>query len=100
MYHEVLNQNEKFNAEVLTSIRRISQKMAEKSAHLIVMACYPYTIMQEHILLVIQEHIMVLNMEVFTHPPYSPGLASSDYHSFLDRCNIFRRKIVYKLPRL
>lgn len=49
---------------------------------------------------VTKEKIMVLNMEVLLHPPYSPGLATVDNHLFRSLQNNLRENSLLIMKRL
>jgi histone-lysine N-methyltransferase SETMAR len=83
--YELLRPNKTINSEVYCQqLDRVNECLKEKRPHLVKRkgVVFHQDNARPHVSKMTQQKIKELNWEISDHPPYSPNLAPSDYHSF------------------
>ncbi|KAM0729387.1 Mariner Mos1 transposase [Formica fusca] len=85
VYYELLKPNETITGAVYrTQLMRLSRALKEKRAHY---SRHDKVILlhdnaRPHVAAPVKTYLETFNWEVLPHPPYSPDIASSDFHMF------------------
>ncbi len=74
--------------------QRTSQKIMFKKGEQLQQSFVSYMATPAHTSNVARQKQIELGCELLTHPPYSPDLASSDFHLFLSLSNALRVKYI------
>lgn len=95
VHHEFLNPGESVTADVYSAqLERVQSALLQKQPSLVNRwgVILQHDNARPHIARATRETIQRLNWEVLPHPPYSPDLAPSDYHLFLNLQNYLKGK--------
>ena len=91
VHHELLEPGQTINSTLYCQqLMRLKQAIKRKRSELINKKgiVFRHDNARAHISLVTRQKLRELGWEVLMHPPYSPDLASSDYHLFRSRCKV------------
>jgi histone-lysine N-methyltransferase SETMAR len=85
LYYDLLRRNQTINTDVYCSqLDRLKAAIDQKRPELVNRkgVVFHHDNATPHVFLATRQKLMQLGWDVLPQPPYSPGLASSDYHSF------------------
>ena len=95
LYHELLPENQTINSNKYCSqLDQLKAALDEKRPELVNRKCiiFHQHNTRPHVSLMTRQKLLQLGWEVLIHPPYSPDIASSDFHLFWSLQNSFNGK--------